>query len=84
MMSLPMKSTAGEILVAVLMSGVAAVFAAVVGFVGAIFLCSKLFSGEARESALILAPATALVLAFAVFVFAFRKISTYGEGPDEE
>jgi hypothetical protein len=79
-----MKSTAGEIFIAVLMSGVAAVFAAVVGFVGAIFLCSRLFSGEATESALILAPATAVVFAVAVFVFAFWKISTYGEGPDEE
>lgn len=84
MMSLPMKSTVGESLIAVLMSGVAALLAAVVGFVGAIFLCSKLFSGEATESALILAPATAIVFAVAVFVFAFWKISMYGEGPDEE
>lgn len=78
-----MKSTVGESFIAFVMSGVAALLAAVVGFVGAIFLCEKLFSGEMTEWALILAPATALVFAATVFVFAFRKISTYGESPDK-
>lgn len=79
-----MKSTAGETFIAFVVSVVAAVPAAVVGFVGAIFLCEKIFSGEMTEWALILAPATALVFAVAVFVFAFRKISMYGESPDKQ
>jgi hypothetical protein len=74
-----MKSTAGESFIAFVMSGVAAVLAAIVGFVGGIFLCQRLLSGEMTEWALILAPATALVFGVVVFVFAFRKISTYGE-----
>ena len=76
------RSTSGEIAVAILMSCAAAAVAAIVGFVGAIFLCAKLLSGESSESALILAPATALVLAVVVFVFSFRKITHYGEPHD--
>jgi hypothetical protein len=78
-----MKSTAGEIFIAFLMSGVAAVFAAALGFVGASLLCSTLLSGEMTEWALIWAPITALVFAVAAFVFVFRKISTHGESPDK-
>ncbi len=81
-MSLAMKSTRGEILVAVLISGVLAVLAAIGGFVAGIFLCRLFFSGESSESALILAPATALLVGAAAFVFAFRKMSSYGERPD--
>ncbi len=77
-----MKSTAGESIIAFVISVVAAALAAIVGFVGAIFLCGKLLSGEMTEWALILAPATALTFAAAAFVFAFRKISRYGESPD--
>jgi hypothetical protein len=64
------------------MSSVAAVFAAVVGFVGAILCCSTFLSGEMTEWDLILAPATALIFAVATFIFAFQKITTYGEHPD--
>jgi hypothetical protein len=76
-----MKSTVGETIVALTMSCVAALLAVVVGFVGATFLCGALLSGEMREWALILSPATALVFAVTVFVFVFRKIATYGEHP---
>jgi hypothetical protein len=41
-----MKSPVGENFIAFLMSGVAAVLAGIVGFVGAIFLCAKLLYGE--------------------------------------
>jgi ABC-type multidrug transport system permease subunit len=82
MMSVIMKSTAGESIIALLISGVAALIAAVVGFVFAIYVCGKLLRGEMGEWALILAPVTAVVSAVAVFVIAFRKIDTYGENPD--
>jgi hypothetical protein len=77
-----MQSTVGESFVAILISGVAAALEAVLRFVGAIFLCGMLLRGEMSEWALILAPATAIVLAVAVFLFAFRMITTYGEYPD--
>jgi hypothetical protein len=77
-----MKSSFGEIFIAFLMAGAAAVLAAGMGFVGAIFLCAKLLSGEGSESALILAPATALILGIAVFVFVFGKVIRYGEDLD--
>jgi len=83
-MSLAMKSTRGEILVAVLISGVLAVLAAIGGFVAGVFLCTKLFTGEGTESGLVVATALALLVGTAVFVFAFRKLSKYGEGPDTD
>ena len=79
-----MKSTVGESIVTVLMSGVAAAIAAIVGFVGAIFLCQTLLHGEMTEWALVLAPATALIFAVIVFVTVLRKIGTYGESPDNQ
>jgi drug/metabolite transporter (DMT)-like permease len=66
------------------MAGVAAVFAAVLGFVGAIFLCGELLSGEMTEWGLILAPTTALIFGIGVFVLVFRKIEKYGEDPDSQ
>jgi hypothetical protein len=71
--------TIGEIIFAIVLSAVAAAIAAAAGFVGAAFLCAKLLSGEAGEAALILDPATALVLAVVAFFICFRKIITYGE-----
>ena len=76
-----MKATIGENVFATLLAGVAAAIAAVVGFVGGIFLCGWLFTGEATESALIVGPALALVMAVAAFVIVFRKIITYGDPP---
>jgi hypothetical protein len=73
-MFLEMKSTVGEITVALFMSGVAAVLAAIVGFVGAIFLCQALLHGEATESPLVLAPAAAIVFGVIVFLVALRKV----------
>ena len=78
-----MKSTIGENIVAVLMAGFAAFIAAIVGFVSAIVLCSTFLHGEMTEWDLILAPVTAVVFAVFAFVFAFRKISTYGDNPDK-
>ncbi len=81
-MLLHMKSTVGESLIAFLISAVAAVFAAIAGFFVGVILPEVFLSGEATESALILAPAIALIFGTAVFVFAYRKISSYGESPD--
>ena len=78
-----MNSTVGENIVAVLMSGVAAIIAGIVGFVSAIVLCSTFLRGEMTEWDLILAPVAALVFAVSAFVFAFKKISTYGENADK-
>jgi ABC-type multidrug transport system permease subunit len=77
------KSTAGESIIALLISGVAAAIAGVVGFVLAIFFCGKLLRGELGEWALIMAPVTAVVFAVAVFVTAFTKLDAYGEKPDK-
>jgi ABC-type multidrug transport system permease subunit len=74
-----MKTTIGENVFAIVLSGVAAAIAALVGFVGGIFLCEWLFTGEMTEWALIVAPALALVMAVAAFVIVFRKIITYGD-----
>jgi len=73
------QRTIGEIFFAVALSAVAAALAAIAGFVGAIFLCAKLLTGEAGEAALVLAPATAVVLAVVVFSIFYGKIITYGE-----
>ncbi len=73
------RSTIGEIVFATVLSAVAATMAALAGFVGVVFLCARLFSGEASESALVLAPATAFVFAVVAFVICYRKIITYGE-----
>jgi type III secretory pathway component EscS len=78
-----MKSTVGETFVAVLMSGAAALLAAICGFVVAIWGCSTFLSGEATEFALILAPVTALSFAVITFVIAFRRITTFGEHPPD-
>ncbi len=69
----------GEIVFAIVLSLVVASLAAVAGFFGAAFLCAKLLSGEAGEAALVLAPATAAVLAMVAFSICFRKIITYGD-----
>ena len=73
--------TIGETAIAIVLSAVAAIIAAVAGFVGTIFLCAKLLSGEASEASLVLAPATAVLLATAAFYICFRKIITYGDIP---
>ena len=73
-----MKSSPGEIFIACIVGAVAAFFAAAVGFVGGVFLCENLLTGEATEWVLIAGPATALIFGIAGFVFAFRKIVTIG------
>lgn len=80
MTTLRSQRTIGEIIFAIALSSVAAAIAAVAGFIGAAFLCSKLLSGEAGEAALVLDPAAAVVLAVVAFFICFRKIITYGEG----
>ena len=78
-----MNSTIGENVVAVLMSGFAAIIASILGFVFSIILCSTFLHGEMTEWSLILAPAAAVVFAVSAFAFALRKISTYGENSDK-
>jgi hypothetical protein len=73
------RPTIGEIVFAIVFSLVVASLAAVAGFFGAAFLCAKLLSGEAGEAALVLAPATAAVLAMVAFSICFRTIITYGD-----
>ena len=73
-MFLAIKSAAGEITVAIFMSGVFAVLAAIVGFVGTKFLCQPLLHGEANESSLLLAPVAAIIFGVIVFLIALRKI----------
>jgi uncharacterized membrane protein len=73
-----MKTTFGENIFATVLSGIAAALAGIVGFVGGIFICDWLFAGEMTEWALIIAPATALVMAVISFVIVYRKIITYG------
>lgn len=72
-----MKSTVGEIFVALVIAGVAATFAAILGAVATIFFCTKL-PGEASESGLI-APLVGLVIGIVVFVLVFWRIKEYGE-----
>jgi hypothetical protein len=45
----PINYTFGESVVAVLMADFAAVFAAILGFAGSIYLCSALLSGEMSQ-----------------------------------
>ena len=73
------QRTIGEIAFAVALSAVAATLAAIGGFFGAAVLCG-LLPDEAGEAGLVLAPATALVLAVVVFSIFYWKIITYGEG----
>jgi Mn2+/Fe2+ NRAMP family transporter len=73
------QRTIGEVVFAAALSAVAAALAAIAGFAGAAVLCG-LLPGEAGESGLILAPASALVVAAVVFTICYRKIVTYGEG----
>jgi low affinity Fe/Cu permease len=74
-----MKTTIGENIFATVLASIAAFLAGVVGFVGGIFLCGTLLSGEMTQWALLVAPAAALTVAVAAFVFVFGKIINYGE-----
>lgn len=74
-----MKTTTGENIFATVLASVAAFFAGAVGLVGGVFLCEILLSGEMTQWALVVAPAAALILAVAAFVFVFGKIVNYGE-----
>ena len=73
------QRTIGEVIFAIVLSLIVASLAAVAGFFGVAFLCAKLLIGESGEAALVLAPATAGVLAIAAFSICFRKIITYGD-----
>jgi ABC-type multidrug transport system permease subunit len=74
-----MKATFGEIVFASVLSAMAAALAAVLGFVGRIFLCGWLLSGEMTEWGLVAGPGLALLMAVGAFVLVFRKIIHYGE-----
>lgn len=74
-----MKNSPADFVVATVVGLVAAVLAGVAGFLAGIFACSK--SGEAGETALVVAPATALIFAVLAFAFTFRWIMKYGDVP---
>lgn len=71
----------GEVLIAVVMAAVSSVLIAIAGFVLGIFPCTRLFVGEATESASIVAPATALLFGGATFAIVFRLMIHYGDSP---
>jgi hypothetical protein len=64
----------GAILFAVVLATIAGALAAVVGFAGGIFLCGRLFTGEATESALAVGPLLAVILGVTAFILTFRKL----------
>jgi uncharacterized membrane protein YeaQ/YmgE (transglycosylase-associated protein family) len=66
------------------MSSIAAIFSAIVGIVVGVFLSGTLFRDRDGESALALGPLGALVFGAAVFILVFRKLSRYGEDPDDD
>jgi hypothetical protein len=76
-----LQPSGGELMFAICIASICALLAAVVGFVGAIFLCGRLFSGEMTEWALILAPLAALLFGAAAFDITFRWIVHYGDPP---
>jgi ABC-type multidrug transport system permease subunit len=75
------QHTPGEMIFAISIASVCAVLAAIVGFVGAIFLCGWILSGEMTEWDLILAPAAALLFGTAAFVATYRWIARHGDPP---
>jgi hypothetical protein len=78
-----MKSSFGEVAVAVLIAGAMAAVAALAGFAAGAIVPALLLSGEGSYSGLLFAPLTAIVLGVLVFVIAFRKIISYGNSEDE-
>jgi hypothetical protein len=77
-----MKPTLGETLVALFGGLIAAVLAGVVGGIAAMFVCTRLLTGEEGTWApLILGLAAALFFAVLTFVFTVRWILTYGDSP---
>jgi len=75
------EHTLGEFLIAASIGLVAAAFAAVAAFVGVIFVCARLFTGEASYSSLGLAPVSSLAAGVVVFALVFRAILHYGDPP---
>lgn len=73
-----LRPTLGESLVSTLIAAVCALIAAAIGFVGGVFLCGWLFTGEMAEWALIVAPVAALVFGVLTFVLVFRSFSRFG------
>jgi hypothetical protein len=66
--------TIGELMFAILLAFVCALLAAIVGFVGAIFLCQRLLVGEKTEWAFILAPVGAILFGVPGFLGVFRGL----------
>jgi len=78
------QPTGGELMFAICVAAICALLAASIGFVGAIFLCGRLLSGEMTEWALSLAPLTALAFGTIVFVLVFRWTIRYGDPPSTD
>ncbi len=75
------KYTLGEVLFATLLGLVAATLTAIAAFVGAIFICARLFTGEASYSSLLFGPVAALITGVVAFILTFRWILHYGNPP---
>jgi len=79
------RYTAGEIFFATLLGLVAATLLAIAAFVGAIFVCGLIFTGEASYSSLFWGPVAALTVGVGTFALVFRGILHYGNPrPDGE
>jgi hypothetical protein len=76
-----MKATIGEIIVAFLLSALAAALTAVWGFAGLALLYGYLLSLSAKdvEPSPFLCPVGAVAMAVAVFVIVFRKVIHHGD-----
>lgn len=77
------RATLGETLVAILLATVVALLLAVAGFVGAVAFCQVVFTGEATESGLVLAPLAAIVVGITAFFLVYRWFVRYGNPPSD-
>jgi hypothetical protein len=72
------EPTSAEVFVSILLASVAGLIAALVGFMGGIFLAVHVVRDPDGESALLLAPATALGFGVIMFILTFRYFIRYG------
>lgn len=75
------RYTLGELFFATVSGLVAAALTALAAFVGMIFACAYIFTGEASYSSLVLGPLAALIAGVVAFFAAFRWILRYGDPP---
>lgn len=75
------RYTVGEIAFAAIIGLVVAALTAIAVFVGVIFLCARLFTGEASYSGLLYGPLAAIMTATAAFAVVFLRVLRYGNSP---